>query len=248
MYSIMVHKHQEVYEGFNPEIADRTKPVRAIIRRRRIVLPTILLISSILVVFIPVNNLRTMISVDNKTPSILLPNDLRGIEFPAVRQQLHEISLSFNNLCELWSFRSEESRILVSTSVGAGDGRSLSIIKNEGKLSIFLGETTVFARLASSVFINNCDLQIKINGSKLSLVATKLVESVLLPHVPKFSILVVDEDLFDSGHFTATMTTESYGTQLTPLAALVRFLCLSFLFFLVMQFSNLFPFDKAVNA
>ncbi len=202
----------------------------------------------ILVVFVPINLLQTTMIVNNKTQSLPLPEDRRGIEFPAVRQQLDRIEMSFTDLCDRWNLDASGSRALVSTALSNTDTGLLEIVKAEKNLSIFLGGETVFDRISSELFRDSCSLQMTIQGSKLSILGTEVFEVVQLAYVPRFSLLVVDESMLQSGNFTATLTTEIYGTQLTLLAALVRIVCFLFLLLLIKQFISLKPSKKVADA
>jgi len=203
---------------------------------------------SLLIIFVPIHDLKTTFFVNNQTPSLALPDDRRGIEFPAVRQQLHKIEIFFNNVCELWSPRAAGSHVFVSTAINTDDNRVLAIVKVENYFFITLGGEPVFDRPAIEVFGDNCTLQITIDGSKLSLLATEVFEIVQLADVPKFSLLVVDEKMLRSGNFTAALTTETYGTQLSLLATFVRIVCLLFLLLSIMQLRNSQLFKKVIDA
>ena len=203
---------------------------------------------SLLIIFVPVNDLKTTFFVNNQTPSLALPDDRRGIEFPVVRQQLHKIEMFFNNLCESSSLGTMGTHLFVSTALNPDDSRVLKIARVENYFAILFGGESVFEGPVSEVFRDNCTLHITIQGSKLSLSATEVFEIVQLADVPKFSLLVVDEKMLRSGDFTAALTTETYGIQLSLLATSVRIVCLLFLLLLIMQLHNSQLFKKVIDA
>ncbi len=183
----------------------------------------------LLVLFLPIKELSTSASVDQETPTRSLSGGLQGIEFPAVRQQLQKMELIFQNVCALEDLGDSDPRLLVSTTLDQSIG-GIQIVLIENRLSIFSQDGNVLDSPLRESVDNDCGISIVIENSVLS-VSGK--ESIELSAAPKFSLLVVDGEMLNSGLFSAVLTTHVFGTQLGMLAALIRFACFFTLIFFV---------------
>lgn len=177
------------------------------------------LLFSLLIVAAPIIKLKTTFFASNQTPSFALPDNRRGIEFPAVRQQLHKIELSVDNVCEFVKLGETVPRLLVSTTVDHSNG-GIQITLIENRLGIFSVDREIFNLPLSETVDNDCGINLVIENSVL-IVSGKAPIKLLV--APKFSLLVVDEEMLNSGMFSAKLTTHVFGTQLGIFATLIRF-------------------------
>ena len=191
----------------------------------------------LLVLFLPIKELSTSASVDQETPTRSLSGGLQGIEFPAVRQQLQRTELIFQNVCDLEGLGDLVPRLLVSSTLDHSIG-GIQIVLIEDRFSILSVDGTVFEQPLSESVDNDCGIRIVIKSSTLFIQGQEPIE---LSVAPKFSVLVIDEELLKSGLFSAVLTTHVFGTQLGMLAALIRFAC----FFTLIVFVETTYLDNA---
>lgn len=189
----------------------------------------------LLVPLLPIRELNKSASINQETPSLSLSNGLRGIEFPVVRQRLQKMELAIHNVCELVDLGDSVPRLLVSTTLDQSIG-GIQIVLIEDRLAIFSVEGTIFDQQLSESVDKDCGIKIVIENSALFIPGKDRIE---LSVSPKFSLLVVDEEIFESGTFAAVLTTETYGTHLSLFAIFVRILCLSCSLLLIERFISL---------
>ena len=176
----------------------------------------------LLVPLLPIRELNTSASINQETPSLPLSGGLRGIEFPVVRQQLQKMELVIHNVCELVDLGDSVPRLLLSTTLDQSIG-GIQIVLIEDRLAIFSVEGTIFDQQLSESVDKDCGIKIVIENSALFIPGKDRIE---LSVAPKFSLLVVDEEMLSSGLISAVLTTHVFGTHLGMFAALIRSACL----------------------
>lgn len=191
------------------------------------------LLFALAIPFIPITEHRSSLLIDSGTPSIVLPNNLLGIEFPATRQKVEFLKLTFRNYCSFY-FGSDQLTPVFHTGLGNTGVSQLKVDAIGKKLVIRVGDDVYFKETICAVD-SSTTLDIELNKGNISVTNGLYSELVKLNVEPFFSILVVNQNLFKNYLVSAKISTFTYATQPNLFGGIAR--VISFVFLILALFS-----------
>lgn len=179
----------------------------------------ICLLICLLIPLFPARNFESVRKIGPANESILLPSDFIGIEFPVTRRVVAELSLHITEFCSDWASLQIDDRMLINTSANPNNSNALRIFSSITDLTVRVQDEVLTIKRENQ---SQCDLLFQLKGRTATVQVGRETVSHTFSVKPQFSILVIREEIFESGRLSGLLRSEPFASFPSILGIVLR--------------------------